>query len=81
MRFVLVHQASTYELLLTFVDQCLHVFMFMNLHSICSSYKVIVSLQKIWTKMLDSYGIVVQIVHELYETTNGSFIKISGNTL
>jgi len=31
-----------------------------GLNSICSSYKVIESLQKIWTKSLNSYGLVLQ---------------------
>jgi len=34
---------------------------------ISSSYKVIVSLQKIWSKPLNSYGLVLRSLYELYE--------------
>jgi len=39
------------------LDQCLNVNK--SLNSICSSYKVIVSLQKIGHKPLNSYGLVL----------------------
>jgi len=41
-----------FELLFMFADQCLIVYN--SLNSICSSYKAIESLQKIWTKPLNS---------------------------
>jgi len=38
-------------------------------NEIFSSYKAIESLQKIWTKLFDSYGLVLQSLYELFEAT------------
>jgi len=62
MSFVLACQA-TVELLFIFTDQCLYVNK--SLNSTCSSYKVIEALQKIWTKLFNSYGLVLQSLYEV----------------
>jgi len=38
-----------------------------SLNSICSSNKTIVSLQNIWTKPLNSYGLDLRTLYELFE--------------
>jgi len=63
--FALTRQAGSVELLFMFADQCVNK----SLNSICSSYKVIVSLQKIWTKPLNSYGLVLRSLYELFEAS------------
>jgi len=40
-----------------------------SLNSICSSYKAIKSLQKIWTKLLNSYWSVLWPLYELFEVS------------
>ncbi len=57
LRFILVHQACMIELLFMFADQCLYVNK--SLNAACLSYKVIVSLQNIWNKLLNPYILVL----------------------
>ncbi len=57
MRFVFTCQASTVEVLFMFADE--YKYVDNSLNSICSSYKVIVSLQKMWTKPLYSYAFIL----------------------
>jgi len=40
-----------------------------SLNSISSSYKMIESLQKIWTKPLNPYGLVLWSLDELFEAS------------
>jgi len=52
-----------------------------NLNSICSSYEAIKSLQKIWNKPLNSYGLVLRSLYELFEASkSGSFLAVNGGT-
>jgi len=50
------------------VDESLYVNK--SLYSICSAYKAIESHKKIWTKPLDSYGLVVlRCLYQLFEVS------------
>jgi len=53
-----------------------HLHVNKSLNSICSSYKAIVSLQRIWTKRLNSYGIVLQSIYELIKAPGRTEIEI-----
>jgi len=61
--------ANMLELPFTISDVCVDEFLYVNksLNSICPSYKVIASLQKIRTKPLDSYGLVLRSLYEIFE--------------
>jgi len=47
-----------------------------SLHLVCSLYKAIESLQKIWNKPVNSYGLVKQSLYELFEASKWFLKKI-----
>lgn len=63
LRFVVARQASTVEFLFMFTDQYKYV-------NICSSYKVIESVQNVWTKLFNSCRLVLQSLHDHFEASN-----------
>jgi len=74
MRFVLMHQASRLELQFMFSKQCLYVIK--SPISIWSSYNVMESLQKIWTRLLYSNGLVLLSLSELSDRNLSDFICV-----
>jgi len=54
------------ELPLTIADVRVHECLYVNKSL---SYKMTMSLQKMWTKPLNSYGLILQPLYELFEAS------------
>jgi len=61
---VVTRQANILELPFTTTDVCIDDCFYVNksLNSVCSSYKPIISLQKMWNKPFNSYGLASTMV-------------------
>jgi len=77
-RFILASQIDSVELLFMFADQCLNVNK--SLNWICSSYKAIVFLQKIWTYPLNPYGFVYNLFMTFLKLQSGSCVAVNEET-